>query len=61
MASPEGDSLGSVAVLVTSAAEYPTRRKSFDAGVQSLPQGLDRVTRDAFLNALLFDAGNGGK
>jgi hypothetical protein len=29
--------------------------------VQSLPQGLDRVTLDAFLNALLFDAGTSSK
>src|SRR5208283_267073 len=56
MASPEGESLDSVAVLVASGADYPARRKRFEAGVQSLPKGLDRATLDAFLNALLFDA-----
>jgi hypothetical protein len=61
MASSEGDNLGRVAVLVANAADYPARRKSFEAGVQSLPQGLDRVTLDAFLNALLFDAGTSSK
>jgi hypothetical protein len=61
MASSEGDSLGRVAVLVANAADYPARRKSFETGVQSLPQGLDRVTLDALLNALLFDAGTGSK
>jgi hypothetical protein len=61
MASSEGDSLGSVVVLVANAADYPARSKSFEAGVQSLPPGLDRVTHEAFLNALLFDAGTGSK
>jgi len=56
MASSEGDSLGSVAVLVAGVADYPAERESFDAAVTSLPQGLDPITRDAFLNALLFDA-----
>jgi hypothetical protein len=61
MASSEGDSRVSVAVLVANAADYPARRKSFEAGVQSLPRDLDRVTLDVFLNALLFDAGTGSK
>jgi hypothetical protein len=61
MASSEGDSVGSVAVLVSSAADYPARRESFEAGVQSLPRDLDRVTLEAFLNALLFDVGTGSK
>jgi hypothetical protein len=59
MASSEGDSLGSVAVLVAGVADYPAERKSFDAAVTSLPLGLDPITRDAFLNALLFDARRG--
>jgi hypothetical protein len=61
MASPEGDSLGSVAVLVASEADYPAKRKAFEAGVQSLPRGLDRVTLGVFLNALLFDVGTGSQ
>jgi hypothetical protein len=61
MASSEGVSLGSVAVLVASPTDYAARRKWFDAGVESLPKGLDRVTLNAFLNALLFDAGTGSK
>ena len=61
LASSEGASLGSVVVLVASEADYPAQRKSFDAGVQSLPKGLDQVTLNAFLNALLFDAGTGSK
>ena len=61
MASSEGDSRVSVAVLVANAADYPARRKSFEAGVQSLPRDLDRVTLEAFLNALLFDVGTGSK
>jgi hypothetical protein len=61
MTSPEGASLGSVVVLVASEADYSARRKWFDAGVQSLPRGLDRVTMNALLNALLFDAGTGSK
>ena len=61
IASPEGDSLGSVAVLVASEADYAARRKSFEAGVQSLPRDLDKVTLDAFLNALLFDIGSPSK
>ena len=58
MTSPEGESLGSVAVLVANAADYPARRQSFEASVQSLPRDLDRETLDAFLNALLFDIGS---
>ena len=61
MASSEGNSLGRVAVLVASAADYPARRKAFEAGVQSLPRDLDKVTLDAFLNALLFDIGSPSK
>jgi hypothetical protein len=61
MSSSEGDSLDSVAVLVASSADYPAWRKSFAAGVQSLPHDLDRVTLDAFLNALLFDIRAGSK
>ncbi len=58
MTSPEGESLGSVAVLVANAADYPAKRRSFEASVQSLPRDLDRATLDAFLNALLFDVGS---
>ena len=58
MTSPEGESLGSVAVLVANAADYPARRQSFEAGVQSLPRDLDGATLDTFLNALLFDIGS---
>ena len=61
MASSEGASLGSVAVLVASPTDYSARRKSFDAGVESLPKDLDRVALNAFLNALLFDVGTGSK
>jgi hypothetical protein len=61
MASPEGASLGSVAVLVASPTDYSAQRKAFDAGVESLPKGLDRVTLDALLNALLFDVGTDSK
>jgi len=61
MASSEGDSLGSVAVLVASPADYPAKHKSFEASLQSLPRDLDPVALDAFLNALLFDIGSGSK
>jgi hypothetical protein len=54
MSSSEGDSIGAVAVLITSAAEYADRRKAFAAAAQSLPQDLDPATLDAFRNALLF-------
>lgn len=58
MTSPEGESLGSVAVLVANAADYSARHQSFEVGVQSLPRDLDRATLDTFLNALLFDIGS---
>ena len=61
MASPEGASLGSVAVLVASPTDYSAQRKAFDAGVESLPKGLDRVSLNALLNALLFDVGTDSK
>jgi hypothetical protein len=58
MASSEGDSLGSVAVLVVAPADYAAKRRSFEAGVEALPKGLHPLALDAFLNALLFDAGS---
>jgi len=61
MASSEGDSLGSVAVLLAAPADYPAKRKSFGAGAQALPRDLDRAALDALLNALLFDIGSSAK
>jgi hypothetical protein len=54
MASAEGDSEGTVAVLVAGAADYPAKRRKFEAGQRALPQNLDAASIDAILNALLF-------